>query len=244
MITDLTERQIKLLDAIIREYLDTSEPVGSQTIAKKYVLKCSAATIRNEMADLLSKGFLEMLHTSSGRVPTTLAYRVFLDEIMEESELPVLQEVAIKQRLWSTRYEFEKLLRQATVSLADITKLLALATTDEGHVVYAGAVNILDHIEFWDIEVTKTALHLLDRYELLNEIFNKAANTGNVRCVIGTEIGHENLVNSAFVFTPYVLGGRSGYVGVFGPARMKYGNAIPAVRYTKSLVEELGQSWG
>jgi heat-inducible transcriptional repressor len=78
---DLTDRQMKLLKAVIDEYVNSSEPVGSQTIAKKYVLNCSAATIRNEMAKLIELGFLDMLHTSSGRVPTHLAYKFFLDEL-------------------------------------------------------------------------------------------------------------------------------------------------------------------
>lgn len=239
----ISDRQIQLLNAIINEYTDTSEPVGSVEVVKKYNLKYSPATARNEMAELIEMGFLEMIHTSSGRVPTAMAYRLFLDQIMEESDMPVLQEVSMKQRLWPSRFEFDKLLRQAVVSLADNVKELALATANDGYITCAGMVNILDHKEFWDIDVARTALNLLDRHELLEEIFNKAPFSNEVRTVIGTEMGMENLENCAFVFSSYQAGNKSGHIAVFGPARMKYENVVPAVRYTKGLIEELGESW-
>jgi transcriptional regulator of heat shock response len=239
----ISDRQIRLLNAIINEYINTSEPVGSVEVVKKYNLKYSPATARNEMSELKELGFLEMVHTSSGRVPTAMAYRLFLDQIMEESEMPVLQEVSMKQRLWPSRFEFDRLLRQAVLSLSENVKELIIGTANEGHVTCAGMVNILDHKEFWDIDVARTALNLLDRYELLEEIFNKSPYGEEVRTVIGTEIGIEKLENCAFVFSSYQAGNKSGYISVFGPARLKYDNVIPAVRYTKNLIEELGESW-
>lgn len=239
----ITERQLKLLNAIINEYVDSAEPVGSVEIVDKYNFKYSPATARNEMAKLLELGFLEMLHTSSGRVPTAMAYRLFLDQIMEEEELPVLQEVAMKQRLWPSRFEFDRLLRQAIVSLSDNVKEAAIATANDGYITSSGVVNILDHKEFWDIDVARTALNLLDRSELLEEIFTKSPYGNEVRSVIGTEIGIQNLENCALVYAKYNAGKRSGYISVFGPSRMRYETVIPAVRYTKNLIEELGESW-
>jgi transcriptional regulator of heat shock response len=239
----ISERQIKLLNAIISEYINTAEPVGSVEVVKKYNFKYSPATARNEMARLLDLGFLEMMHTSSGRVPTAMAYRLFLDQIMQEEEMPVLQEVAMKQRLWPSRFEFDRLLRQAVVSLAENAKEMAIGISNDGYITSSGMVNILDHKEFWDIDVARTALNLLDRHELLEEIFKKSPYGNEVRTVIGTEIGIENLENCAFVFSSYQAGNKNGYVGVFGPARMKYESIIPAVRYTKNLIEELGESW-
>jgi len=234
---------MRLLKAVIEEYTASSEPVGSQTISKKYILNCSAATIRNEMAKLIELGFLEMLHTSSGRVPTHLAYRLFLDELMEEEDLSVLQEVAMKQRLWQARFEFDQLLRNAILSLSDLTKELAFSATSDGYVVHAGAVNILDYFEFWDIEVAKAALYLLDRYELLEDILKRNQSGSDVSTAIGTELGYDNLKSCALVFAPYTAGNRMGYVGVLGPSRMRYPTVIPAVRYTANLVGELSEPW-
>ncbi len=239
----LTDRQIELLEAIINEYLDTSEPVGSSSLVKKYRIKCSAATVRNEMARLFDQGFLNMLHTSSGRVPTSRAYRFFLEKLVHEDEMPVLQEVAIKQRLWSHRYNFEHLLREATLALADVTKMLVFATSENSYVVHAGAVHVLDYAEFWDIETAKSVFHLMDRYELLERVFNKIPHGGRVKVLIGDEIGNEHMSNCSVAFAGYQVGNRVGNIGIIGPSRMQYSSILPALKYTTSLVEELGGSW-
>jgi transcriptional regulator of heat shock response len=239
----LSERQIQLLDAIINEYVSSSEPVGSVGIVKKYNIHCSAATVRNEMAKLIELGFLNMLHTSSGRVPTRMAYRYYLEQIMEPEDIPVLQEVAIKQRLWPIRFHFEKLLREAVLSLADQTKCLAIATMDDGFVTYAGAVNVLDNKEFWEIDVAKAALSLLDDYELLSKIYQSALYGGETKVIIEDEIGMENLNSCSMVFSPYASGNKKGYISILGPSRMEYPKVIPAVKYAKGLIEELAESW-
>ena len=243
IMSELSDRQIKLLGAIINEYLFSQEPVGSTTIVKKYPLDCSAATVRNEMSDLLKMGFLEMPHTSSGRVPTSVAYRLFITELIHEEDLPVLQEVAIKQRLWSSRFQLEKLLKQAVSALSEITKEMAVAIDDEGFVISAGVVNVLDAPEFWDISAAKSILYLLDRHELLQEIFDKAQDNRDVNVIIGDESGQDSLSSCAIVFSGFEIRGRTGEVAVIGPSRMNYASVIPAVRYTRNLVQELGEAW-
>ena len=239
----LTDRQIQLLKAIIREYVTSSEPVGSVEIVRKYKMDVSAATIRNEMAKLIEQGFLEMLHTSSGRVPTKMAYRFYIDELMDEEELPVLQEVAMKQRLWPNRFHFEKLLREAVIALADLTQYLSIATTEDGFVTHAGAVNVLDNKEFWEIDVAKAALILLDDFTLLEKVFSSKPHGGEIKIALEDELGMENLSKCTIVFTPYSTGNRRGYLAVLGPSRMNYDKVVPSVKYTKRLVEELGESW-
>lgn len=240
----ITERQLELLEAIIREYLTSSTPVGSSIVVKKYHFPCSAATIRNEMAKLLDEGFLDMMHTSSGRVPTPRAYRIFLEQLMDEHEFPVLQEVALKQRLWPVRYDFNKMILQAVNGLADITNLMAIAATQDGFVYHAGVVNILDHPEFWNIDTAKSALYLVEKHELIEKIFQKAAHSPReVKYLIGEELGNENLTNVALVFAPYTAGKNSGYLAVLGPSRMDYETVIPAAKFVKKLIEDLGESW-
>lgn len=239
----LTDRQIQLLNTIINEYIESSEPVGSQILVQKYKLRYSPATVRNEMAKLIDEGFLAMLHTSSGRVPTPMAYRMFLHELMEEEELPVLQEVAMKQRLWPVRFEFDKMLAQAVTALSDVTKELAIATTQDGYVVNAGTVNILDHKEFWDIDIAREVLGLLDRSELLEQILSRSREESDVKCIIGDETTRGKLENCGIVFAKYQAEKGSGYIGVIGPARMKYQKIVPAVRYAKKLIQELSGSW-
>lgn len=80
----IDQRKIKILEAIINDYINTGEPVGSRTIAKKYDLGVGSATIRNEMSDLEDMGYLEQPHTSAGRVPSSKGYRLYVDNLMKQ----------------------------------------------------------------------------------------------------------------------------------------------------------------
>lgn len=83
----LNDRKIQILQAIINDYIETAEPVGSRTIAKKYNLGISSATIRNEMSDLEEMGFILQPHASSGRIPSDMGYRLYVDHLMQKKEL-------------------------------------------------------------------------------------------------------------------------------------------------------------
>ena len=91
---ELSERKIKILQTIIRTYLETGEPVGSRTISKDTDLNLSSATIRNEMSDLEEMGYIIQPHTSAGRIPTDKAYRLYVDTMLDDktSEVQNLKE--------------------------------------------------------------------------------------------------------------------------------------------------------
>src|SRR5436189_4522050 len=82
---ELSRRERKILEAVIQSYVATAEPAGSRTISRRFGLGVSPATIRNTMSDLEEKGFLYHPHTSAGRVPTHMAYRVYVDDLIAES---------------------------------------------------------------------------------------------------------------------------------------------------------------
>ena len=85
---DLSERQLQILQAIINDYVENAEPVGSRSIAKKYDLGVSPATIRNEMSDLEEMGYLTHPHTSAGRVPSDKAYRLYVNTFFSTKKAP------------------------------------------------------------------------------------------------------------------------------------------------------------
>lgn len=123
----MDERKIKILEAIINDYINTAEPVGSRTIAKKYNLGISSATIRNEMADLEDMGYLEQLHSSSGRKPSDKGYRLYVDKLMHIQELSPQEELLIKSHvLDAALYEADKMIKQATMLLSELTKLTCI----------------------------------------------------------------------------------------------------------------------
>lgn len=237
--TDLTDRQRALLKAIVEEYIETAEPVGSEVIEKKAGLGISPATIRIEMSKLIDAGFLKQPHTSAGRVPTSIGMRFYINELMKEKQLPVAAEVSIKEKLWHERFAYERMLREAVKALAFRCSMLGMAIDEHNQVYYAGAANILDLPEFYDIDVTRTVLSLFDEYPMLQEIIGRAQGTDPVHILFGDELGYDNLRPTGFVFTKYDAGNnRSGVVGVIGPSRMNFSLVLPYVRYVRDLIAQ------
>ncbi len=122
----LTERERQVLEAVIDMYVETAEPAGSRTIAKRYDLGVSAATIRNTMSDLEDRGYLAHPHTSAGRVPTDHAYRVYVDSLMAPSLPTQTERDALRRELASGGNGIEGLLRKAAEVLGVLTKELGL----------------------------------------------------------------------------------------------------------------------
>jgi len=113
-IKDLSQRQIQILKAMIEAYITTAQPVGSETLDKKYNLGVSPATIRNEMVRLTDMKFLSQPHTSSGRSPTPAALKYYVENLMKPKDMSVADEVSVKEKIWDYRQEVDKLLREAT----------------------------------------------------------------------------------------------------------------------------------
>ena len=96
---ELTERKKKILRAIVDNYIQTAEPVGSKVLSAMPGMDCSSATIRNEMADLTQMGLLEQPHTSAGRIPSPAGYRLYVDELMQDYRLSVDETQSLNQAL-------------------------------------------------------------------------------------------------------------------------------------------------
>ncbi len=164
---DLTERKLKILQAVIADFVRTAEPVGSRTISKNYELG-SPATIRNEMSDLEELGYLTHPHTSSGRVPSEKAYRLYVNEMMGKTELTQEQKDAIARDLYSNVTEFENLIERAAHVLSEITNLTAFAISPGKEQDKLKYINLLPVDERTVIlmlvaesgEVSNTAVHL------------------------------------------------------------------------------------
>lgn len=132
---DLDERKLKILQAIIRNYLETGEPVGSRTISKYTDLNLSSATIRNEMADLEELGYIVQPHTSAGRIPSDKGYRLYVDQMLAEKEEKLdhaAQEVKeIHQMLLEKEDKMESILKQMAKMLAVNTNYATLVTAPQ-----------------------------------------------------------------------------------------------------------------
>ena len=237
---DLTQRQQVILKHIIDEYIESAEPVGSSTLEKKYSLGVSPATIRNEMAELTDKGYLKQPHTSAGRIPTSTGLKLYVNHLMKMKDLSVTDEVGIKAKVWDFRDNFQKALRESTRQLAVRTRELAIATDNSGNIFYSGTANILDMPEFFDIDLTKTVLTLIDQFDYLNELFARAEETPGIHILLGKDLGNTYLEPLGLIFTSFGAGkARQGTIGVIGPSRCNYPMIIPTVQYFGDLIDQM-----
>jgi len=124
----LSDRQFKILEAIINDYIKTAEPIGSRTIAKKYAMGISSATIRNEMSDLEDLGFITQPHTSSGRVPSQKGYRFYVDSMMPRKPLTSEESLVLQRMILNNIYQVEHMMRQTATALARLTSYTAIVS--------------------------------------------------------------------------------------------------------------------
>ena len=133
MVASLNERERQVLEAVIETYVETAEPAGSRTIAKRFGLALSPATIRNTMSDLEEKGYLYHPHTSAGRIPTDLAYRAYVNSLMRLAQVSASDSHQIREEL-ADRSAVDQILQRAAQVLGVLTKELGVAvvpTLDE-----------------------------------------------------------------------------------------------------------------
>jgi heat-inducible transcriptional repressor len=326
-------RQRDILIAVIREYIDSAEPVGSRVLSKRHFPNLSPATIRNVMADLEELGYLVQPHTSAGRVPTDKAYRYYVDSFPPVSggapaglagALPARRRSGIDgfmERTSSHLSQATRLtglllappLKQTIIARVDLMPLpedraLAVVATDAGWITVreitldppltgdevraigreltrrfrdrsvqdivemenapadpldalhtraravteqivamlrgrtlyvSGAINMLDHPEFWDIETTRELLRTFEHKDKLAELMTALATESGVRATIGDEnpvtaMRECTLITSTYMYRDQVLG----ILGVVGPRRLPYPEVIAIVNETAQHVTE------
>jgi heat-inducible transcriptional repressor len=325
-------RQRDVLIAVIREYIDSAEPVGSRVLSKRHFPNLSPATIRNAMADLEELGYLVQPHTSAGRVPTDKAYRYYVDSFPPASPVAPVSGAPLPAR---RRSSIDGFMERTSSHLSDTTRLtglllapplkhtmiarvdlmplpddraLAVVTTDSGWITVreitldppvtadevralgreltrrfrdrsveeivemeaapadpldalhtrarsvteqilamlrgrslyvSGAINMLDHPEFWDIEATRELLRTFEQKEKLAELMTALAGDAGVRVTIGDEnpvtaMRECTLITSTYMYRDQVLG----ILGVVGPRRLPYPEVIAIVNETAQHVTE------
>ena len=227
----MSSRRLEILRAIVDEYVATQEPVGSKAIAERHGLGISPATIRNEMAVLEDEGLIKQPHTSAGRVPTDLGYRVFVDKLATIKPLSPAERRAIETFLEGSS-DLEELLKKSVKLLADITKQVAVVTypiIGDGRekLAVSGTAHLARSGE--DLGLTLSPiLEALEEQVVLMRLLDEANSTVHVR--IGREQMEANLQSTSLVSVGY--GGDSaqlGALGVLGPTRMDYAGSIAAV---------------
>ncbi len=142
----LTEREERILKIIVGEFISTAMPVGSENIARKHELRISPATVRNDMASLEEEGYITHPHTSAGRIPSDKGYRYYVEELMEEMELPLSEQRTIRHLFHQVETDMEEWIQLAASILARVVRNLALVTFPKA------SLSRLKHIELVTIQ--------------------------------------------------------------------------------------------
>jgi len=238
---DLTNRQITILKFLIEEYIETAEPVSSDTLDKKYDLGVSPATIRNEMVVLSENGFIKKPHVSAGRIPTPMGLKFYVQNLIEPEKVSVADEVAVKEKIWDYRQKVSALVSEATAELARRTKSMAVVITPDNHFYWSGVANILDFPEFWDIDLTHALLRLLDDESYWQDLIERVSDEAPVTVLLGDDFGMEILRPCSFIFTRFQIDSKDYTIGIVGPGRCHFRYIIPMVNYFGRLMSDIGQ---
>lgn len=236
---DLSARQVQILRAIIQEFIETAEAVGSDTIDRKYGIGVSPATIRNEMVQLTKQGYLKKTHSSAGRVPTPVALKLYVNELMKEKELSVADEVSAKEKVWHTKDALDELINELTKVLAEKSHALGLSLVNDQRVYHSGYANLLNMPEFYDINVMRQVLQMIEEVNILEEIFSYGNTENQVQVVYGQELGNKNLDQIGLIHMSFVVKGCRCRMGVLGSSRFDYAYIIPMMKYVRALVKEM-----
>lgn len=234
----MTDRQVKILAAIIEQYAEVASPVGSVMLAQLF--NVSSATIRSEMARLEEMGLITQPHTSAGRIPTDLGYRMYVNTITDAqmADQPRFDRSAraIEARVHTHSDRADRTIRSAVDSLVELTQNLGLATIGD-ELYLSGMGNLFSQPEFMSGTHAQSVARLLDNLE---PWLREAAPNEPLNVYIGSEnpIGKTSgasLIISRFR-SPY--SDRS-YIGVLGPTRQSYGKVMHLVRHTGAMLEEV-----
>ncbi len=240
-----TDRRLEILRAIVDEYVETQEPVGSKAIAEKRALGISPATIRNEMAVLEEEGFITQPHTSAGRIPTDRGYRLFVDKLSAVKPLSTAERRAIETFLEGA-HDLDEVVKRSAKLLADITKQVAVVkypkigdSSGREMMAISGTANLARSGE--DLgPALSPILEALEEQVVLLRLLSDAHPT--VHVTIGSEQQDMNLQTTSLVTVGY---GSDASLGILGPTRMDYAGSMAAVsavaRYVGRFITESPQ---
>ena len=232
------DRKLEVLKAIVEHFVDTAEPVGSNTILVSYNFSVSPATIRNDMMSLEKEGLIYQPHTSAGRIPTDLGYRLFVDNLTnsEDERKNAIKAIEKAQKELSLT-KFRDKIYDLVSLLSHITQNASFSTLpDSPRTFYLGLSNVIRQPEF--IHDMIRASQVVEVFEQ-NDNFINTLNNLKIDNSVQTFIGKENLLSQiqscTIMVTKINLLGHESYLGVLGPTRMNYA-------FNKAVLEEISKS--
>lgn len=235
-VVDYDTRRREILRKTIELYLETAQPVSSEALLETCKLDFSSATIRSIFKDLEDKGYLTHLHTSSGRIPTDLGYRFYINDLMRKIELSLEEKGTLNKFFHSYLETRNDALENASKILSNFTHYVGIMNQGEQHkIYYCGWSYLLEQPEFRDIDAIRLVFKALEEDKLL-ELMNRNMEN-SVEVIIGDECDCPEISNCSLII--HECAGpkkKLGRLAVLGPKRMAYSRVISMLDYLSDLV--------
>jgi transcriptional regulator of heat shock response len=228
-------RQQKILAAIVKEYSETANPVGSKEIMDRYGLRVSSATIRNDMAELERAGYIMQPHKSAGRIPTDRGYRYFINELMRRFELSEKERKMLREEVIKLKSVHEQLGRSISNLLAQVSGQAAFAMLPN-ETSATGLSKIIGEPEFTDSKQAKQVAELLENIDDYSSKLVKKSEV-TAEAFVGDESPIPVPKNLSLVVQNVKFrSGKKGVIGIVGPKRMSYAKNLSLLEYLAKLI--------
>lgn len=256
---EIDERKQQILWAIVKEYIDEAEPVGSTVICKKYHLDISPATVRNEMSNLEEAGYLTHPHTSAGRIPTDKGYRFFVDHLMKIYQLSTREKTLIKQAYLDLNNDMENIMEHTLKAMITLSNYPSVITENpdifkdlfgemqrimqkrtQEKFYFSGLSRLLNEPEFVDINKIKSLLNVFEDKDRACLLLDSEEDSENVVIRIGEENKCEELKDCSIITRKFHYENKPiGTIGIVGPKRMRYAQATSTIDHIAQNLEDI-----
>lgn len=224
----LSDRHNAILLAVLREHIKTAKAVGSEILADNYNLGLSSASVRNAMMELEERGFLAQPHTSAGRVPTTKAYRYYLDHFLQDAEVTQTAQHALRHAVQHSAHGEERMKGVAKV-IADLTSNTVLVGFTPHDVYYTGISQLFHQPEFAALESILQFTEIIDRLDdVMAKLYHHVSQESQVLLGKDNPFGEDT--------GAIMIRCSDGVVGILGPVRMAYDQNLALLNYVHEIL--------
>ncbi len=238
----MKERQEKMLNRIINQYIREAQPIGSKTLSENMEPRLSSATIRNEMVNLIDQGYLEQPHLSAGRIPTLKAWDYYLENLIEfEIEKKTLISwkndlILSKQKNFNDKKET---IKDLVKKMADCSQSLSFAAFSKNVFYYTGLTNLLIQPEFKEHPAVYNLSQIIDHLdEILEKNFDFLGQKKEIEILIGKKNPFGDFCGA--VLSRFKIGPKQeGLIGILGPIRMDYQRNFTFVKTVRELINKI-----
>lgn len=233
----MIDRQKQLLSAIVELYTKTAVPVGSQALLEHYDFGVSSATLRNDMVTLEEEGYLYQPHVSAGRIPTDLGYRMYVEEMMGDTDLSREDQRRLQKELLQLKAKHMRLGRSTAKLLSSLSGNLAVSgIVDKDEFYDFGMRELIDNPEFQEMDELCRLVETLDSLdEKLDGVMLKLKD-GETRIFIGNENPIDGINNCSMIVAPYQTDEGRGMLAIIGPKRMDYAKNKSLIEYMRKFL--------